>query len=63
MYAACGDLRDMGLPGPKILANLHTFSEGMVHNEHGKALDLLEEYDNLFSTGMHNFGLIKFTQH
>lgn len=52
----------MGLPHANILAAIPNIVDDLGPNEHDAALFLLEEYADLFSTGTHDFGLIKGTQ-
>lgn len=62
-YAAYRNIRNMGLPGLKVLPTLPPISEGLAPDKHGVALALLKEYAGLLSKGLYAFGLLEGTQH
>ena len=62
-YGPCGLMRDLGLPDPYIGAVLPALDADLPPTNHAKALALIEEYADLFSSGPHDFGLLKGTSH
>lgn len=53
----------MGLPNAEVLSIIPALGDGLAPDDHAAELALLEEYADLFSTGPHDFGLLKGTQH
>lgn len=60
----CGFLRDLGLPDEEgVYVTLPSIGDGLTGDEKVSATKLLEEYADLFSSGPHDFGLMKGTKH
>lgn len=53
----------MGITDTAILTALPAISDGLIPDEHVAALSFLEDHVDLFSTGTHDFEILKGTQH
>lgn len=51
-------MKDLGLPEPAIHFTLPPLNAEFSHSNHSKAMALLKEYDNVFSSGPHKIGLL-----
>lgn len=56
-------MRDLGLPNPLILLVIPPIDVDIPPANHDKALTLLNEYIDLFSTSAHDFRLLKGESH
>lgn len=63
VFGSCGLMRDIGLPEPSISAVLPTLNVALPPAYHDEALALMKEYADLFSSSLHDFGLLKYTSH